>query len=394
MKKNIFILLLLISIVFGCDLLFQEKSEWTVLVYMAADNGLNQSAINDIIQMEKAHISDDVKVVVQIDFNENESGMTGYEGTTRYLISKNNYDEIGSEVLMELGDINSGKLESLVDFVNWGLDKYPSERNSLIIWSHATGWRNNEKYIGIDGGETISVSQGELHNAFAQFEKNIDILAFDACNMQSIEVVAEVEEFTDYVIGSEDGIPTSGFPYHNIFDDWNPTYSTLEICDIISSKFYDSYLPGGSQNPQDINYNISFSVVNANKYKQFFDRLDLFAEKWLQQDDFSQFIEARQSCYEFNDMQMDIDALNYFTELKDVADNNIDLAIDCNEIIENIDELCPKQYSFNYPDFVGTFSICFPKTTEEYDSISSIYNGLIYSDSMFYQLIQEIITHN
>ena len=63
MRKAILLLVLLLSC--GSTALF--ATDWTVLVYMAADNNLSSFAVEDIIQMESAVQAENLKLVVQVD---------------------------------------------------------------------------------------------------------------------------------------------------------------------------------------------------------------------------------------------------------------------------------------------------------------------------------------
>lgn len=389
-----FVVLLLLLIMSSCDDKETVKSEWTILVYMAADNGLNQSAINDINQMENAFISDSINVIVQIDFNEEDVANSQYENVVRYQITHDETEDINSTILMNLRDINSGKPENLVDFVNWGLSKYPSERVGLIIWSHGTGWRENQnRYICQDGVETISVADGELRNAFNQFNSYLDFVMFDACNMQSIEIITEIEGYTSCIIGSEDAIPTMGFPYNDIFNNWQVDYSTIDICKMICSDYYNSYFPGGSQNPHGLSYRISMSAFDTQYYESLYDKLDMFGEKWKNQIT-KNFSIAREECYEFNTMQMDIDIQNYFTELRDLSFDNQELQQDIDTILASLSATILYENQFNYPSLVGTISFWFPSTQIEYDNTIELYNNLRFSDNNFLHLIEKIISQN
>jgi len=70
-KYTIIFILLILSIgLTGCFLfppIKNDSAEWTVMVYLDADNNLESAGINDINEMEIVGSSDDVNVVVQVD---------------------------------------------------------------------------------------------------------------------------------------------------------------------------------------------------------------------------------------------------------------------------------------------------------------------------------------
>lgn len=68
--------------------------------------------------------------------------------------------------------------------------------------------------MGTDGGSNymdISELKDVLRNA-----PHLSFLLFDACFMQSVEVVYELKEHADYIIGSPTEIPAPGAPYQKV----------------------------------------------------------------------------------------------------------------------------------------------------------------------------------
>ena len=203
MKYVLIILLLSIGLVLNAE-------SWTVLVYMAADNNLAEMGRLDINSMESVPQPEGLNLIVQADFP---------EGAKRFRIQQDNSEDISSPVLANLGIIDSANPEVLNSFINWGFNNFPSQRKMLIIWSHGDSWYkgNDPKWICPDESSQnlISVAEGELTLALTDIPK-LDVLLFDACSMQSIEVINEIGFCANYIIGSEDLVPQYGFPYEKI----------------------------------------------------------------------------------------------------------------------------------------------------------------------------------
>ena len=123
--------------------------DWTVLVYLAADNDLAPFGLIDINEMEQIGSTDAVDVVVQFDGSEEHSPEA--KGSCRYHIEKDNdMNTITSPVVEDLGEVDMGSQNTLVEFLNWGMTKYPSEKYFLIIWNHGNGWYQNLEESSID----------------------------------------------------------------------------------------------------------------------------------------------------------------------------------------------------------------------------------------------------
>lgn len=90
-----------------------EAREWTVLVYMAADNDLAYQSELNLQAMEAVGSTPEVAVVVQQD-------VPG-AGGRRYLIER------GSRVLLDsLGSIDMADPTVLTQFGTWGASRFPA----------------------------------------------------------------------------------------------------------------------------------------------------------------------------------------------------------------------------------------------------------------------------
>ncbi|MDD4310442.1 MAG: clostripain-related cysteine peptidase, partial [Candidatus Cloacimonetes bacterium] len=211
-----------------------SAESWTVLVYMAADNNLAQQGRLDLNSMESVAQPAGLNLIVQADFP---------EGAYRYRITQDNSTAITSPVLSNLGTIDSGNPYTLNNFLRWGYESFPSDRTMLVIWSHGDSWYKNEgKWICPDDSaeNLISISEGDLAKAFVSIPK-LDVLLFDACSMQGIEVLGEVHSYANYLIGSADLVPVNGFPYETIIPLFEGTIDS--ILQQIPLLYVESYYP-------------------------------------------------------------------------------------------------------------------------------------------------------
>ena len=189
---------------------------WTVLVYMVADNDLEPFALQDINEMEAASAAAGVRVVVQIDRSSRYDNASGdWNGTRRYLIGHDNdASTITSTLIADLGELNMGDPQTLADFLAWGFDTYPAARYLVDLWNHGYGWSGG---FGNDLGNNDHLSLSELalalEAAAEHLGRPLDILAFDACLMQQMEVAYEFARIADYLVAAEDLEPAAGWPY-------------------------------------------------------------------------------------------------------------------------------------------------------------------------------------
>lgn len=261
-------------------------AQWTIMVYMVADNNLEGAAIDDMNEMELVGSSEDVNIVVQVDRHPGYDVSDGdWTTTRRYLIEYDQYesDSINSPYT-DIGEINMGDPFELTDFVEWSRYYYPAERYFLVIWNHGGGWlrvppegltatnlaegsyssvvgefghsdgtsvmshslppvpfgSTGFKDIGPDETDGDRLFNFEIRNALLASPK-LDIIGFDACLMGMIEVGFELRDCAQYMIASEEEEPWDGWPY-----DWflsylaaEPSYSPAQLCSLVVLTYAD-----------------------------------------------------------------------------------------------------------------------------------------------------------
>jgi hypothetical protein len=302
------------------------KKAVTFMIYMAADNSLSSYAVSDIDEMERSVFDPaQANVIVQADFSlfANDPGSRRWE-----IIPDGLWDfEVSSPIIENLGEIDSGDWRSLVAFYNWCAAAYPADRFVLSIWSHGNNWYSYPSNPNVfcpdsDSGNNFDIPAGDLQNAFAEFKFKPDLVILDACHMQSIEVISEIYPYCNYICGSPDIIPFSGFPYTEVI---------TEVCDNdkydycnLPGLFVASYEPGGSQNlTGSINPRVSASLINSTTFSDEIIPViqDMISYTELDKQMRDEIITAADNCYKFNDLDIDIDLIDFFVRISENTTN-------------------------------------------------------------------------
>jgi len=384
--KNIILLIFVVLALMSCSRV--DESDWTILIYMAADNGLDQEALDDIEDMMQAEFSDNINVIVQVDFSESNPQP---EATYRYQIYPGLQEQISY-----LGEIDSGDQNELTSFANWGFNKFPSEKQALVIWSHGNGWYEHFCQ-DIESDDYISIANGELRNGIKNINEYLEILIFDACNMQTVEVAAEIADYTDYIIASEGGVNSAGFPYAEIFSKWEEQTNVENIALEIGFQYHKFYWDQGI-------YPFSCSLLKTSQFPQLLDKLTEFTSQWTINASEEIFIESRQNCLEFNDggynnLDMDVDIKEFFTNVYDNTEidslktisEEILIAIESSYVFQKTDE-----YPTGYPsDDVGAAIIWFPDAEAQYyfDARKEEYLQLQFSTTNWQNFLENSFTN-
>jgi len=207
-----------------------QAKEWTILLYWCADNNLEFAAEFNIATIERALTSDDrISFIVLLD-------IYTAPGVILYEIVDGQ-----REAICTWEEKNTSDPSVLKDFVIYGLKNFRAEKTMLILNSHGYGWRgicedftNGDFLMPIDG-----LADALIDARSANKGTGIDLLAFDSCNMASIEVIYELRDAVPFVVGTESVEPYDGLPYELFVSELvnEPTMSPRELAASITDDY-------------------------------------------------------------------------------------------------------------------------------------------------------------
>jgi hypothetical protein len=120
---------------------FSKNAKWTILVYMNADNDLEDDGIKDFLEMAKVENSEEINILVQFDRTPGYTNEYGdWKGTMRFKVQKGSTPS-PNEKLSDLGEMNMGDPAVFRDFISWGKANYPADHYVLVVWGHGQGWK-------------------------------------------------------------------------------------------------------------------------------------------------------------------------------------------------------------------------------------------------------------
>lgn len=152
--------------------------------------------------------------------------------------------------------------------------QYPSDKYTLILWSHATDWLPNNyeleqnrnistKSFGKNKEKELSIF--DLEEIIP--DNSFETIIFDACFMSSVEVLYQLKNKSKYTIASTAEILQTGFPYKEL---------TLQLFDESKSpidwakSYFDYY-----NSQKGIYKSATISVI----YNQYFKELETIMKK-------------------------------------------------------------------------------------------------------------------
>ena len=272
-----------------------SEANWTFMVYLDGDNNLEGAGIDDMNEMEVAGSTSNVNIVVQFDrIAGYDSSNSDWTGTRRYYVAQDTSTAIiNSYLVQDLGEVDMADPNVLANFVQWAMQNYSANNYALVLWNHGSGWKHqmgrgkpwedgkllhkSDPTKGIIWDDTSGryLSMSELESALEMINTNtgetIDVLGFDACLMQMIEVAYQVKDYSSVVVGSEEVEPGDGWPYDTILLNLtsNPSMTPGELGNEIVADYIASYGTSGWETQ---------SAVNQTKLPELATAVDNFAQ--------------------------------------------------------------------------------------------------------------------
>ncbi|MBO0799184.1 MAG: hypothetical protein J2P31_10230 [Blastocatellia bacterium] len=115
----------------------KETAKWTIMIYFAADNDLDDEAIASLKMMKKVGSTSEVNIVAQLDSRR--------KGSTFRFLVRDERSSLAEDIVGEpLPEINTGDPRELTEFIKWCLKEYPAHNTMLALWGHGQGWENQD----------------------------------------------------------------------------------------------------------------------------------------------------------------------------------------------------------------------------------------------------------
>lgn len=314
------------------------KSEWTFMVYMGADDNLEDDGELDINEMEKVGSDPYINIVVQ--FDRGSSSVTG-----RYLVMKDDDDQvINSPMIEDRGEVNMGDPQVLLEFVNWSITNYPAERYFLDFWGHGKGWMG----VTSDNGDWLEMN--EIKSVLPKFKERMDVVGFDNCNMAMIEVYTQFLGHTDYIVGSEKEEDAWGWPYDRIFNDLetNPQTSPLNL----STSIVKHYVDWAKE--ENIAYSATASAVDMTHLYGVINKTDTLAKElnWTMALYANEIMNAIDDTEDYSKKPTPHDLYNFFELVRKYVPNR-PIQIAAENIMSSIENLVVAEEHWSSPGDPG-----------------------------------------
>ncbi len=289
----------------------------------------------------------------------------------------------GPELLKDAGRRNMGDAGTLSDFLSFALSAAPAKRYILVFWDHGGG-----PVFGLCNDQNFqddSLSLAELRTGLKNGLNGtkMDIIAFDCCLMNCVDLCYDLCGFTDHAVVSQELVSGTGLNY----DEWikpiveNPSVSTQNI----AMNMVDTYIAENSRG-RDAS-TATMTVVSMDKMPSVMDAANAFSASLAReiQNNLSGVVRLRNQLTSFGEF-MDYDA----SDLVDVEDMCTAFSALLPQESENLKQAARQAVSYNVTtsdiaSYAHGLSFFLPQATvrndrqdilEHYSSESGSYAGL------------------
>ncbi len=260
------------------------EKEWTLLVYMAADNDLRGFGVRNLQQLCSIGSTQHINIIVECHTRISNNKKI----TRRYLIEKDKMLQI-TDYKEADQPLDSGTANTLISFCNWGIASFPAKKYGLVLWNHGSGIVDpigaritnpstlftynpvtnkleldrsigfldfinrcdsslKERGICWDDETGHYLTNQDLGTALNTIQTNslngkkFEFIGFDACLMSMLEIASIVKNHAHFMIASQELELAAGWRYDTILKPLKESpFNTLEFITHIVETYGDNY---------------------------------------------------------------------------------------------------------------------------------------------------------
>ena len=214
---------------------------------------------------------------------------------------------------------NMGLTSTLQSFLTWGVQTYPADRISLILWNHGGAMRGvcyDENYSSdcLTNSEVKTAVANTFTSLGRSTSDKFEWIGYDACLMQVQDIAEFNSQYFNYMVASEESEAGAGWDYDNWIDDAYAKKTTPNILKAICDSFLAEQ---GSSSDQTLSY-LDLSYMSA--YKSAWETMSSTINSMISSYGKSNFQTLMKSCQDYGS-DSDCEGYSYFgiIDAKDVV---------------------------------------------------------------------------
>ena len=245
-------------------------ADQTILIYMCGSdlesNGQTSSssasgyASGDIKEiLSVSNQPDDVNVVLETggakcwkSYNINAGYLERYHVSNKSLVKD-----------AQITKASMGQSSTLQSFLTWGIQTYPADRISLILWNHGGAMRGvcydeNHSNNPLTNSEVKTAVSNTFSSLGRSTSDKLEWIGYDACLMQVQDIADFNSQYFNYMVASEESEAGDGWDYDTWIDD---AYSK-KATETILTAIVDGFIADTNKQYQQNNWGASDQTLS------------------------------------------------------------------------------------------------------------------------------------
>jgi len=199
---------------------------WTILFYIDADCfNMESSAMESVRSLGQLNGTTNANYLVQLDRSPAFAATYGSWFDTKRFVVKPGMLPTPEQAAQNPGELNMSSPDTLVNFINWGVENYPATNYFLILADHGWGWADG--LITDESNGNKQMSTREFEQALLAAEVPMTIVGLDMCVEGQIEIAHQLRNTGAQLLLASQYKETRDWPYLTVFQQLESRLATL-----------------------------------------------------------------------------------------------------------------------------------------------------------------------
>lgn len=252
---------------------------WAVYWYLCGSDLESKGgfATTDLMEMMEVQLPENVNVVIQT----GGAAVWQNEYMDPSKLQRWLYNGDGLQLLEEQETANMGDAQTLYEFLEFANSNYPADKVAVTFWNHGGGSVSGAAFDELHEADSLDLA--EMYQAFdavwpADKENPaLELVGFDTCLMATVDVAAVFQNFSKYLVASEEVEPGNGWYYTGWMGELagNPAMDGDDLGIAICNSYYEGCEAVGTEEETTL------SVTDLTKLTPLLEAYESFGQEAL-----------------------------------------------------------------------------------------------------------------
>lgn len=255
----------------------EGDGSWAVYWYLCGSDLESRGgfASTDLGEMMEAQLPENVTVVIQT----GGSSVWQNDQMDPSKLQRWTYTSQGLSLVEELDSASMGDAQTLYEFLDFAHTNYPADKVAVTFWNHGGGSVSGAAFDELYDNDSLNLA--EMYQAFNEVwpadtaNPALELVGFDTCLMATVDVAAVFQNFSKYLVASEETEPGNGWLYSGWLGELaqNPAMGGDDLGIAICSSYYEGCEAVGTADQTTL------SVTDLTRLTPLLDAYEAFGQE-------------------------------------------------------------------------------------------------------------------